>query len=57
MKPTKAKDSSFNKKNNVDDLVPNNPRFDSKHQSSDNAIEAEIRKHMLYDFWQNPYQH
>ena len=42
MKPTKAKDSSFNKKDNVDDLVPNNPRFDSKHQSSDNAIEAEI---------------
>jgi hypothetical protein len=52
MKPTKAKDSSFNKRSNIDDLVPNNPRFDSKHQSSDDAIEAETSKHILYDSWQ-----
>jgi len=57
MKPAKAKKSNTNTTNRIDDLVPNNPRFDAKYQSSDDKIDTDTRNHMLYDTWQKPFQH
>jgi len=51
MKPVRAKKSNTNQTNQIDDLVPNNPRFDAKYQSSDQKVDADTRKHMLYDTW------
>jgi hypothetical protein len=45
MKPVKAKDSNTNKSNGIDDFAPNNPRFDSKYQSSDSLVNAETGCH------------
>jgi len=57
MKSTKAKDSSTKKSNRIDNSVPNNPNYDLQYKSSDDKIDADTRNHMLYDTWQNPYQH